>query len=97
MIDFGIAFPVGDDSSETLFRTFAQRIVGTPHYMAPEQFDQPDAIDTRIDVYALGVLLYELLLDNPPHRTEPGSTVMVRNDDAPIRPISLDRIRQGRS
>jgi tRNA A-37 threonylcarbamoyl transferase component Bud32/tetratricopeptide (TPR) repeat protein len=95
VIDFGIAFPMDDTTSETLFRTFAQRIVGTPHYMAPEQFDQPDSIDTRIDVYALGVLLYELLLNQPPHRAEPGSTVMARNDDAPIRPISLDRSVKG--
>jgi serine/threonine protein kinase/tetratricopeptide (TPR) repeat protein len=62
VIDFGIAKATGQRLTEkTLFTRFAQ-MVGTPEYMSPEQaeFSGLD-IDTRSDIYSLGVLLYELL------------------------------------
>jgi serine/threonine protein kinase len=62
VIDFGIAKATGQRLTEkTLFTRFAQ-IVGTPEYMSPEQaeFSGLD-IDTRSDIYSLGVLLYQLL------------------------------------
>jgi len=62
VIDFGIAKATGQRLTEkTLFTRFAQ-MVGTPEYMSPEQaeFSELD-VDTRSDIYSLGVLLYELL------------------------------------
>jgi serine/threonine-protein kinase len=62
VIDFGIAKATGASLTErTLFTGFHQ-LVGTPLYMSPEQADLSSAdVDTRSDIYALGVLLYELL------------------------------------
>ncbi len=67
VIDFGIAKAAGPRLTEhTLFTEFGQ-VLGTPEYMSPEQaeLNQLD-IDTRSDVYSLGVLLYELLTGTTP-------------------------------
>jgi eukaryotic-like serine/threonine-protein kinase len=62
VIDFGIAKAIGQKLTEkTLFTDF-QAFIGTPAYMSPEQTDMSSVdIDTRSDIYALGVLLYQLL------------------------------------
>jgi serine/threonine protein kinase/Tfp pilus assembly protein PilF len=62
VIDFGIAKAIGQQlTDKTLFTNFAQ-LVGTPLYMSPEQAEMSGLdIDTRSDIYGLGVLLYELL------------------------------------
>src|SRR6185295_6823905 len=61
VIDFGIAKATQSRLTEkTLFTEFNQ-LIGTPEYMSPEQADGGLDIDTRSDVYSLGVLLYELL------------------------------------
>jgi len=68
VIDFGVAKAVGQRLTErTLFTEFGQ-VMGTFEYMSPEQakLNQLD-IDTRTDVYSLGVLLYELLTGETPH------------------------------
>jgi tetratricopeptide (TPR) repeat protein len=67
IIDFGVAKAMGQKLTEqTLFTGFGQ-VVGTPEYMSPEQaqLDNVD-IDTRSDIYSLGVLLYELLTGTTP-------------------------------
>ena len=68
VIDFGIAKATGLQLTEkTLFTGFRQ-IVGTPEYMAPEQAERGALdVDTRADVYSLGVLRYELLTGTKPH------------------------------
>ncbi len=67
IIDFGIAKAISQDLTErTLFTNFAQ-LIGTPLYMSPEQAELSGLdIDTRSDVYSLGVLLYELLTGTTP-------------------------------
>jgi hypothetical protein len=67
VIDFGIAKAAGEPLTEQTLLTGHASVVGTPEYMSPEQasFDNLD-IDTRSDVYALRVLLYELLAGSPP-------------------------------
>ena len=61
VIDFGIAKATGGHLTEKTIFTEFQQLIGTPEYMSPEQAEGSLDIDTRTDVYALGVLLYELL------------------------------------
>jgi serine/threonine protein kinase/tetratricopeptide (TPR) repeat protein len=71
VIDFGIAKAIDQRLSErTLFTQFGA-IIGTPEYMSPEQAEMGGLdIDTRSDIYSLGVLLYELLTGSTPLRQE---------------------------
>ncbi len=66
VIDFGIAKAIDQHvTDETMFTEHGQ-LVGTPLYMSPEQAEGSIDIDTRSDVYALGVMLYELLTGTTP-------------------------------
>ncbi|MHC4539935.1 MAG: protein kinase domain-containing protein [Planctomycetota bacterium] len=71
VIDFGIAKATNQRLTEkTLFTRYAH-IIGTPAYMSPEQADLGDwDVDTRSDIYSLGVLLYELLTGTTPFSEE---------------------------
>ena len=71
VIDFGVAKALGQElTTRTLFTGFAQ-LIGTPLYMSPEQAGQSGLdIDTRSDIYSLGVLLYELLTGTTPFGKE---------------------------
>jgi serine/threonine protein kinase len=71
VIDFGIAKAIGQQlTDKTIYTQFAQ-LVGTPLYMSPEQAGQSGLdVDTRSDIYSLGVLLYELLTGTTPFDKE---------------------------
>jgi WD40 repeat protein/serine/threonine protein kinase len=71
VIDFGVAKALGQElTDKTLFTGIAQ-MVGTPLYMSPEQAGMSDLdVDTRSDIYSLGVLLYELLTGTTPFTKE---------------------------
>ena len=67
VIDFGIAKATGGRLTEKTLFTARGMLMGTPAYMSPEQAEMSGVdIDTRSDVYSLGVLLYELLSGEPP-------------------------------
>jgi serine/threonine-protein kinase len=71
VIDFGIAKAIGQQlTDKTIYTQFAQ-MVGTPLYMSPEQAGESGLdVDTRSDIYSLGVLLYELLTGTTPFTPE---------------------------
>src|SRR5262249_12132216 len=71
VIDFGVAKAVGQQLTEKTVYTQFTQMVGTPMYMSPEQAGQSGLdVDTRTDIYALGVLLYELLTGTTPLDSE---------------------------
>ncbi len=92
VIDFGIAkATAGRLTDQTLFTAFEQ-FVGTPAYMSPEQVMTSVDIDTRTDIYSLGVLLYELLTRHTPFDQQrllaaglDGMRRIIREDE-PVRP-----------
>ena len=83
VIDFGIAKAAGQNlTDKTLFTGFAQ-FIGTPLYMSPEQAELSAVdVDTRSDIYSLGVLLYELLTGTTPF------------DQGVFRTAALDEVRR---
>jgi serine/threonine protein kinase len=68
IIDFGVARSTESDSVSATLVTEAGQLIGTLQYMSPEQVElDPGELDTRSDVYALGVILYQLLVDKLPY------------------------------
>jgi eukaryotic-like serine/threonine-protein kinase len=65
IIDFGLAKALGQSDADMTQFTHIGQVIGTPTYMSPEQVSGSD-IDTRTDVYSLGVLLYQLLVGTVP-------------------------------
>jgi len=63
--DFGLAKIVGREAQDRRL-TGARDVMGTPHYMAPEQVEHPREVDHRADIYSLGVVFYEMLTGELP-------------------------------
>ena len=101
VIDFGIAKAINQKLTEkTLFTRYAH-IIGTPAYMSPEQAELSDLdVDTRTDIYSLGVLLYELLTGTTPFGEEElrkaGYIEMQRviREQEPVKPSTRIRTAQ---
>ncbi len=77
--DFGIAFNMGAAGGTRL--TAEGATIGTPEYMSPEQFSGADTIDGRSDVYALGCVLFEMLVGTPPFTDASSYDILIRHLD----------------
>jgi predicted Ser/Thr protein kinase len=95
--DFGLAKILGQDA-ESLRLTREGQVMGTPHYMAPEQVEKPLTVDHRADIYSLGVVFYEMLTgDLPLGKFAPPSRkveVDVRLDEVVLRALENDPERR---
>ena len=76
VIDFGIAKSLEDPLGDSSLHTQVGQVIGTPDYMSPEQAEFGGlGIDTRVDIYSLGVILYELLTGELPFRPQGDSAI----------------------
>jgi serine/threonine protein kinase len=91
--DFGLARLVGQ-SRPDITLTGTQQVMGTPHYMAPEQMERPQTVDHRADIYSLGVVFYEMLTGELPlGRFQPPSkkaVLDVRLDEVVLRSLEKE-------
>lgn len=93
VLDFGIGRVIPGNGIEATQTEHTSQIIGTIAYMSPERFDVESAVDIRSDVYALGVIGYELLLGRRPHNLDglPPLRAMKRiADSQPIEPRAID-------
>ena len=99
VIDFGVARSTDSDLALTTLQTDVGQILGTLQYMSPEQCAaDPNDIDTRSDVYALGVVLHELLTGKVPYDIAAAAlheAVRIIREDAPTRLSTIDRRLKG--
>jgi tetratricopeptide (TPR) repeat protein len=99
VIDFGVARSTDSDMAITTLQTDVGALIGTLQYMSPEQCDaDPNDIDTRSDVYALGVVLYELLCEQLPYALRHAAiheAARIIREEEPTKLSSLDKRLRG--
>ena len=100
IIDFGVAKAMGTGSAAVADLTRLGQWIGTPEYMSPEQAGLGETdVDTRSDVYSLGVILHELLVGSVPFAVDSAGPVALDEvrrrirDEAPRRPSTAARTR----
>jgi serine/threonine protein kinase len=101
VIDFGVAKALGQEFTDLTKNTVIGAVVGTFEYMAPEQAEvSRQGVDTRADIYSLGVLLYELLTGTTPFRerfkkaTFTDILRMIREEEPPSLSAQLTQSRE---
>jgi len=99
ILDFGVARATDADLKTTTMQTDVGQLIGTVPYMSPEQVSgDPAELDTRSDVYALGVIAYELLAGRLPHDLQKKmihEAVRVIREDEPTRLSAINRTLRG--
>jgi serine/threonine protein kinase len=94
LLDFGIAKVAGNDGQNNLTRTGT--IFGTPFYMAPEQA-LGQAVDARVDIYAMGVIMYEVFSGSLPFQGESFMGILTQHITTDPEPVAQRAARQGRT
>ncbi|MGD8868024.1 MAG: serine/threonine-protein kinase [Gemmatimonadales bacterium] len=97
VIDFGIAKAMGPSLTEKTLHTQLGQLIGTPAYMSPEQAEMTGLdVDTRTDIYSLGVILYELLAGELPFEHKDlqgfGAIVTLRDTEAARPSLRFDTL-----
>ncbi len=99
IIDFGVSRALDADPTSVTMQLESEQLIGTLQYMSPEQCDSSlGEVGVSADIYALGVLLYELLCGKLPYEvdaTNIAHTVQVIREQPPIRPATIDRSLRG--
>ncbi len=99
VIDFGVARSTDSDMAVTTLQTDVGMLIGTLQYMSPEQCDaDPYDLDTRSDVYSLGVILYELLCNQLPYdvsRATVYEAARVIREESPPKPSTINKVLRG--
>ncbi len=99
ILDFGVARATDSDIQVTTIQTDIGQLIGTVPYMSPEQAGgNPDDLDTRSDVYALGVITYELLAGRLPYdlrRQMVHEAIRIIREEEPTRLSSINRTLRG--
>lgn len=86
VLDFGIAKAIADNDSGL---TNTQSILGTPAYMSPEQLRSSKHVDERTDIWALGVVMYELLVGQRPFQGDGFSAICLKIAMDPTPPLQI--------
>ncbi|MCH2133203.1 MAG: serine/threonine protein kinase [Phycisphaerales bacterium] len=99
IIDFGVARATDADAAIRTMQTSLGQIVGTLQYMSPEQCSgEPANLDTRTDVYSLGMIFYEVLCDRLPYdltKRAIDEAMRVIREELPRRPSTITRVIRG--
>ncbi len=93
VLDFGISkFLTGNESGPKTRRGLT---MGTPEFMAPEQIADPQSVDRRVDIYALGVIMFHMLQGHPPFGGVPLQSLLTQIVVDPPMPIERDDLPDG--
>jgi HEAT repeat protein/tRNA A-37 threonylcarbamoyl transferase component Bud32 len=87
LMDFGIAKALQHSTAITLSGV----VLGTPHYLSPEQAAAEKEVDGRTDVYSLGVVLFEMLAGQPPYDAKNAQALVMQHVSAPIPSLAARR------
>ena len=95
VLDFGISKAMDDPNvapADSL--TMSHRLLGSPHYMSPEQARAPKSADARSDIWSLGIVLYELVLCERPFRGETPLAILASLMSDPLPELSAEQRRR---
>ena len=91
VLDFGIAKINEPDGQVDTSLTAPNLVIGTPQYMSPEQCSQDSEIDSRSDIYSLGVILFEMLVGHVPFSGDSPTIVMMKHLQEPVPSVLEER------
>ena len=91
VLDFGIAKINEPEGAVDTNLTAPNLVIGTPQYMSPEQCSQDAEIDSRSDIYSLGVILFEMLVGHVPFSGDSPTMVMMKHLQEPVPSVLEER------